>query len=109
MGFGEAIASFYRGYFDFEYRSCRSEFWWSTLFKTLVYFAMVFIAITLGAQSGTNTQSSDVIAGFFMLGVVIFYLVNFIPNLAITVRRFHDQNQSFFLLVHTSMLAIYFH
>ena len=90
MGVGEAIGAFYSGYFNFETRSTRSEFWWAKLFKTLVYIAL-FVLMAMG---GMDTDSGEAVLGFGTIFILLFYFANFIPNIAVGVRRFHDQNQS---------------
>jgi len=95
MRFGEAIGAFYGRYFDFETRSTRSEYWWAKLFKTLVYIALGFLSAILAiAMGAAGTENGEVGLGLGAILAVLFYLGNFIPNIAVTVRRFHDQNQS---------------
>ncbi len=95
MGFGAAIGAFYSRYFDFEMRSSRSEYWWAKLFKTLVYILLGSLTGLLAAMGGVDTEDGAATGlGIGLVLMVLFYLGNFIPNIAITVRRFHDQNQS---------------
>jgi len=95
MGFGEAIGAFYRRSFDFETRSTRSEFWWAKLFKTIVYFTIFMVmGLTAEAFGGTESETGEIVVGFAVIVMFLFYLANFIPNIAVAVRRFHDQNQS---------------
>ncbi len=95
MGFGEAIGAFYRGYFNFETRSSRSEYWWPKLFKTLVYF-VIFMLMGIVAElfGGVDTDQGDIVVGIAVIALFLFYIINIIPNIAVAVRRFHDQNQS---------------
>ena len=95
MGFGEAIGAFYSGYFDFENRSIRSEYWWVFLFKTLVYIALlIFMFILAASMGGIDTSDGEAGLGLGMILIGLFYIGNIIPNIAITVRRFHDQDKS---------------
>ncbi len=95
MGFGEAIGSFYSGYFDFENRSIRSEFWWAFLFKTLVYIALVILMFVLASSmGGIDTSDGEAGLGLGLILILLFYIGNFIPNIAVSVRRFHDQGKS---------------
>ena len=73
VSFGKAIKLFFKHYGDFSSRSCRSEFWWSYLFVTL-------ISIILGV--------------IFAPAASLWCLAIFIPNLAINVRRLHDVGKS---------------
>lgn len=93
MGFIEAIRSFYSRYTDFSTRSSRSEYWWVQLYYIL---AIVVLFIVLGIPSFLSTGSelsTGQIMGWF-LPIGLFLLVNIIPMLALTVRRFHDQDKS---------------
>jgi len=95
MGFGEAIGAFYSGYFDFENRAIRSEFWWAFLFKTLVYIALVILMLVLASSmGGIDSSDGEAGLGLGMILIILFYIGNLIPNIAIAVRRFHDQDKS---------------
>ena len=78
MGFGQAISTGFGKYFNFSDRACRSEFWYWSLFTLVVGFATSLI------DSQLNTQ-------FISL---VFNLATFIPSLAISVRRLHDNDAS---------------
>lgn len=45
-------------------------------------------------MGGLESDSGDAGFGLVLIVIFFFYLGNFIPNIAIAVRRFHDQNQS---------------
>ncbi len=79
MGFTESIKSVFGNYLTFSGRASRSEFWWWTLFYILV---IVFLVLVAG---GT---------GFGLALLIIFLLGTFLPNLAVTIRRLHDANNS---------------
>ena len=64
VGFGEAISRGFTNYFKFSGRSSRPEYWWWTLFCSLL--AIIPFSI----------------------------LVTFIPSLAVTSRRLHDKGKS---------------
>lgn len=78
MSFGEAVSDGFSKYATFSGRSSRSAFWWWTLFYVLVIVAASIL------DEAVNTP---VISG-------LAYLVLFIPNLAVLVRRLHDTNRS---------------
>ena len=80
MGFQEAIEAGFKKYFDFDTRSCRSEFWFWTLFVVLVNMLLTL--------AGAFVSSS-----IDWLGVV-FSMVTLIPGISITVRRLHDLDKS---------------
>lgn len=95
MGFQDAVKSFYRRFFDFETRSTRSEYWWVQLFMLIVYF--IFFALFFGLAGATGGFDSEQPPAWFGLGMLVFAafaLANIIPAIAVTVRRFHDQDKS---------------
>ena len=90
-------------YADFDGRSRRMEFWMFQLFQWAVYFiwfilffvfAGVTAAVTEGAATTGEEQAIGVVALLLMGVIFLFALAMFIPNIAVTVRRFHDQDQS---------------
>jgi uncharacterized membrane protein YhaH (DUF805 family) len=86
MGFGEAIASFFRGYGQFSGRARRSEFWFATLFVSGVGFVLA----VLGGIFDPNAEG-----GILTFLYALWILGLAIPNLAIASRRLHDADASF--------------
>jgi uncharacterized membrane protein YhaH (DUF805 family) len=85
----------YVRYFDFSGRSRRTEYWMFFLFYLLV--CLVFAAIVIAGFASVNfvndpTPSPLVWLGFGGLG--LFILASIIPSIAVSVRRFHDQDLS---------------
>ena len=80
--FYEAIRVCLTKYAEFNGRASRSEFWWFTLFVTLVTTALLYLSETLGS---------------------IFLIAMLLPQLAAGSRRLHDSGKSgwwqLFLLV----------
>ena len=72
VGFGEAIANFFKKYAEFSGRATRSEFWFAALFNFLTVFVAAFIPF---------------IGWLYPLAVLV-------PNLAIAWRRLHDIGKS---------------
>ncbi len=83
MGFGQAVGSAFKRYFDFSTRSSRSEFWWFQLFIAIVYFVLMFF---VGDPTDPNSM------GYTLAG--IFYLAVLIPIISVGVRRLHDIDKS---------------
>ena len=81
MGFFDAIKSCYGQYVGFTGRAARSEFWWFQLYFVLGY-------VVLGVLGGALVGE---IAGILM---ILFLLANFLPGLAVLVRRLHDIDRS---------------
>ena len=99
VSFGQAIKRFYKGYFDFSGRSPRSEYWWAILFQLLVLFVYFIILAVLGGFFAADWffELDDETVGILFL--VPFVLVNLLPNIALAVRRFHDLNQTGWLVL----------
>ena len=103
IGFGEAISRFYKGYVQFDGRSSRAEYWWPFLMKFIVNIALIaaLIAVVVSAEANSVSNSDDMIGGF--LGILVawflFNLVNFLPSIALEVRRFHDLDQTGWLVL----------
>jgi len=113
MGFVEAIKTFYRRYTDFAGRSSRSEYWWFTLFQTLVVIALMIPLF--GAFASMETGDSPDMSGLSGVGMiavvllVLFMLVNIIPSIALVVRMFHDRDKSgwfYLLFIALSMIPL---
>ena len=85
-------------YADFSGRSRRQEYWMFALFQFIVYIAVTIVgalfAGLLSARGGSSDQATGVFVGVFMILIVIVWLALLIPVLAVTVRRFHDQDKS---------------
>jgi uncharacterized membrane protein YhaH (DUF805 family) len=88
----------YKRYADFAGRSRRLEYWMFTLFYVLV-FAVLIIAGVVGMMpsdlddTAAKPEFGPVsIVSFALLG--LFALGSIIPSIAVSVRRFHDQDKS---------------
>ena len=79
MTFGQSISTCLRKYVTFSGRASRSEFWWWYLFSTLVNWAVQIVGTLVG-----ETTIISLVAGLILL----------LPNLAVTVRRYHDSDHS---------------
>ena len=110
MGFCQSLKSVMcSNYANFSGRARRKEFWYFFLFVCLInsvvfipYYSLLF---QIGnANSKTNYRedisTSLYLLFYLLLAVLIFDLIIFIPNLSVTVRRFHDIGKSgWFILV----------
>lgn len=77
----------WRGYFDFSGRARRKEYWYFTLFHTIMAIAGELIAGGLYNENPT--------LGEIFMGIVFLYiLASIIPTLAVSVRRLHDIDKS---------------
>jgi uncharacterized membrane protein YhaH (DUF805 family) len=78
-------------YADFSGRSQRMEYWMFTLFYLIMIALLVGLAIFFGSPAGEERTLAEnyflVVTGLFVVGTII-------PSIAVTVRRFHDQDKS---------------
>jgi uncharacterized membrane protein YhaH (DUF805 family) len=79
MNFAEAISSGFSKYVQFGGRACRSEYWYWTLFVIIATIVANIIDATLGL---------GFVGGIVGLGL-------FLPGLAVSARRLHDIDRTF--------------
>ena len=81
-------------YADFSGRSRRLEYWMFALLQVIMMGAAFLIAIAMGAGQDGEVPA---LLWILLLGYLAVFLV---PGIAVTVRRFHDQDKSgwFYLL-----------
>lgn len=86
----------FKRYADFEGRSRRMEYWMYQVFTMLVY-VVCFIIMMAGLPWREMDSPTAEPGPVFWVGIalaVLWYLFTFIPDIAVTVRRFHDQDLS---------------
>ena len=100
IGFGEAVSRFYRNYFNFSGRASRAEYWWPVLMQAIVYLGLVIVFMAIVGTDG-QSSSEDVGGGaiVLILAGVLFVLLNIIPSYAVAARRFHDLDQTGWLVL----------
>lgn len=85
-------------YADFSGRSRRTEYWMFWLFQVIVTVILGMLFLVAGLTSGGETPGGE--PEFGAVGIVaislivLFVLAMLVPNIAVTVRRFHDQDKS---------------
>ncbi|HET6941250.1 MAG TPA: DUF805 domain-containing protein [Sphingomicrobium sp.] len=88
----------FNNYSDFSGRARRSEYWLFQLLNLIIIvIGAAMIGVGAGGLSVAQYAQSGNFGGSFMIGVgllVFWGLIAFVPNLAVTVRRFHDHNVS---------------
>ena len=88
MSFSQAVSSvLLNKYATFSGRARRSEYWWWYLFDTNVYVIGAILDRAIGL-----TYSDLSIGGGWI--ATIAFIVFFIPNLAVAVRRLHDTGRT---------------
>ena len=102
-----------RRYADFSGRSRRKEYWMFALLNFIIFIVLYAIMILAMGPSVMEAMmqveggmepvqpSSGMMAGVGIAGVIlgIYSLAIFIPSLAVTVRRLHDQDKSGWLIL----------
>lgn len=76
-----------KSYSDFSGRARRKEYWMFFLFNLIISFCLGFVLGFLGAVTGVGSKLADAITS-------IYFLLIFIPGLAVAVRRMHDIGKS---------------
>ena len=89
MGFVESVKSFYRRYVDFAGRSSRSEYWWVQL-----YYVIALIILAIPIILSISSSSTGEPGGLTFIPIGLFIIAGILPMIAVTVRRFHDQDKS---------------
>lgn len=109
----KAFLAFWQNYANFKGRSTRSEYWWSTLFLTIILtgaFMVSFVWILFAALRSPETFTAAF--SFYdlwpLLIVAVMLLSMLIPSYAIAVRRFRDAgiHWGVFLLFQLISLAV---
>ena len=114
MGFVDSVKTCYGKYATFSGRAPRSEYWWfvlaSWLFGILVFAIFTLAGYLVMGDSGGLGIIGGGIAG--PIGLILFYIFNFLPMLSVAVRRLHDTGRSgfwyFIVLVPFGIGAIWF-
>lgn len=102
VSFSEAVKMFFTRAFDFEGRSTRAEYWWFFLFYLLVIIVAVILVVVLAGVSGGFEEDAGgpgIFATLVIILVGLFVLVCIIPSISLAVRRFHDLNQTGWLVL----------
>jgi uncharacterized membrane protein YhaH (DUF805 family) len=99
IGFGDAVALFYKNYVNFEGRSSRAEYWWTFLYQLIVYAALVVAFFALVGLEGLESTDSDLVVVSLLISACLFWIVNFLPGISLQVRRFHDLDQTGWLVL----------
>ena len=90
MGMINAVRRAYSNYFTLQGRATRSDYWWFLLYQWLVYIVLVFVCIF-----ASDFFKSE----YFFTPLILFVLLNVIPNFTILVRRLHDSSKSGYWLL----------
>lgn len=98
--FSEAIRLFYSNFKNFEGRSTRAEYWWVQLYMLIV--AVLFALLVVLSVGGLNDLAPAELSPLTTIFIVIFFvfiLAHILPGIALQIRRFHDLNQTGWLVL----------
>lgn len=76
VGFGKAVALFFKNYVNFKGRASKSEYWWVFLFNMLTFIPLSLISSVVPPLGGACS------------------IALMIPGIALAVRRLHDTGKS---------------
>ena len=79
-----AYKNFWKGYLNFSAHSTRPEFWWVWLLNMVIFFPVYYSLFT-----GLEFDNPIINIALFSM-YIIFLLVEFVPLLALIVRRLRD-------------------
>jgi uncharacterized membrane protein YhaH (DUF805 family) len=104
VGFFQAIKLFYKRTFDFQGRSPRSEYWWAILYQLILFFLVIFVlgaivGIVMGVQGESTVAIEDAGENVGIIALAVLVLIHLISNIALAVRRFHDLDQTGWLVL----------
>lgn len=95
MGMTEAVQLFFKNYTNFQGRSRRAEYWWPALMNLLIGWTLSGISIVVGGGFDAFAAFQLNAIGWIFYGLsLIWSLIVLLPNISVTVRRFHDRNMS---------------
>nr|WP_242449755.1 DUF805 domain-containing protein [Staphylococcus delphini] len=102
VGFVEAFKLYWTNYVNFKGRSRRSEYWWVMLWHLIIMIPALF----LGAVLMFIPILGWIVAVILFLAIGLYALATIIPNLALTVRRFHDVGFSMLIPILSFIVGI---
>ena len=85
----KAYKKYWMGYFDFTGRSSRSDYWLAVLASTIVtiiLFTVVIVAIVFDSPGSHYHIILKLLYGLAM----VYFFANYIPSIALQVRRLRD-------------------
>ena len=79
-------------YADFQWRSRRLEYWLFQLGQWILFSLLALPLVAVGAATDPGEQTA--LLNILTIPFAILWLGLVIPNLAVTIRRLHDQDKS---------------
>ena len=95
MKFHEAVSSGFKNYINFSGRASRSEFWYWTLFVSVVLILIAILESSFFVATITEegAHPSAQVSFYGTPITSIWALGTFLPGLAVAVRRLHDTDR----------------
>lgn len=91
MSFGEAIKTCFSKFATTNGRAQRSEYWWWTLFSSLVGAGLfITLGAVLASESSGSSEDLESVFIVYLFAVLAYVVVFAIPSLAVLGRRLHD-------------------
>lgn len=85
----KAYKKYWMGYVDFTGRSTRSDYWLAVLANTIVTIILFSIVIVVIVFDSPNSHYHIIFILLYLLAMVYFF-ANYIPSIALQVRRLRD-------------------
>ena len=85
----KAYKKYWMGYFDFTGRSSRSDYWLAVLANTIVTIILFSIVIVVTVFDSPNSHYHIIFILLYLLAMLYFF-ANYIPSIALQVRRLRD-------------------
>lgn len=116
LSFGEAVRRFYGNYANAEGRAQRSAYWWVMLYQLIIYGVLLIVLFMADGGNQIFEIINSVLEGdmdpqidenlnlgasgiFAIILMTLFGLANFLPNIMLQIRRFHDLGQTGWLVL----------
>ena len=84
-----AYKKYWMGYVDFTGRSSRSDYWLAVLANTIVTIILFSIVIVVTVFDSPNSHYHIIFILLYLLAMLYFF-ANYIPSIALQVRRLRD-------------------
>lgn len=116
VGFMKSFVLFWKNYVNFKGRSRRSEYWymmlWHLIFILPAFFVFFMGAVFVGIGDEIDAKVLSMFGVMILILTIIYMLLyslaTFIPNLALSVRRFHDISRTLVLPIIMCAFSIVF-
>ncbi|SUK08226.1 membrane protein [Staphylococcus agnetis] len=102
VGFLEAFKLFWLNYINFKGRSRRSEYWWVMLWHTIIIPPMFFVGVA-------SIFIAPPLTFIIFIIIILYSLATIIPNLSLTVRRFHDNGFSMVIPIINVVISLLYY